>query len=207
MAIIVKDEKKEYPKASEGQHLAVCVDVVGPWEAVDDFDKDKPYPIQKIAYVFQLDESRQDGKPFEVAREFSLTFGQKANLRKFLSGWRGKAITDDEAKAGVDIDYTGKPAYLTIEHKAKRAGGTRVEVASVMPPPKQLPPITPQPYTRAEYWKKRADEDQAKSRALAEKMSMVRAAEARNAADFSEPPAGLDTGNDDLPFSPGILWP
>lgn len=198
MAIIVKDEKKDYPKASEGQHLAVCVDVIGPWEAVDDYDKDKPYPIRKIAYVFQLDEARADGKPFEVAREFSLTFGKKANLRKFLGDWRGKAISDDEAKGGVDIDFRGRPAYLTIEHKAKRAGGTRVEVASVMPPPKQIPPLAPQPYTIAPYWAKRQAEDQAKSRALQEAQAMTRAVEARNAADFSSPPAGLDDGDDDL---------
>lgn len=205
MSIVVKDEKKEYPRASEGQHVAICVDIIGPWEAVDDYDKSKPYPIRKLAYVWQLDETRQDGKRFEVAREFSLTFGAKANLRKFLGAWRGKSIDDTEAKAGVDAaQFKGAPGLLTIEHKEKRAGGTRVEVASVIPLPKMVPAITATAdYTRAPYWQKRIEEDTAKSRALADTLAGVRAAEARNAADFSAPPAGLDSSKDDtddLPF-------
>lgn len=201
MTYIAKDEKKEYPRVEEGQHVGRCIDFIGPWEAVDDFDPAKPYPIQKVAYVWHLDQTRDDGKPFEVAREFSKTFGKKANLRKFLGGWRGKEIGDAEAKAGVDIDLKGRDALLMIEHKEKRAGGIRVEVSMAMPLPKVMTPLGVQPYTRAPYWAKRIEEDTAKSRALHERLQEVRATEARNAADFSDAPAGLDADQeDDLPF-------
>lgn len=207
MSFKIKDEKKEYPKASEGQHIGLCVDFIGPWMAVDDFDKDKPYPIQKVAYVWQLDEKRDDGKPFEVAREFSLTFGKKANLRKFVGGWRGKEISDTEAKEGVDIDFIGRAGYLTLEHKEKRAGGIRVEVSTIMPLPKVIPTPDAAPYTRADYWKKRIEEDETKSRKLQQAQAAAKAGEAANAEKFpaaaqgfNEFPAALEDGETDLPF-------
>lgn len=210
MAYKVKDEKKEYPKASAGQHIGLCVDFIGPWMAVDDYDKDKPYPIQKVAYVWQLDETREDGKPFEVAREFSLTFGKKANLRKFIGGWRGKEITDEEAKEGVDIDFTGRPGYLTLEHKTTRTGNLRVEVSTIMPLPKVIPTPDALPYKRAEWWKKRIDEDETKHRKLGQAQAAAQAKGAANAETFpaaaggmDEFPAALaaDDDEDSLPFS------
>ena len=209
MSYKAKDERKEYPKASEGQHIGLCVDFIGPWEAVDDFDKTKPYPIRKVAYVWQLDENRDDGKPFEIAREFSLTFGKKANLRKFIGDWRGKEIVDDEAKAGVEIDFKGKAAYLTVSHSPKANGqGITAKVTALMPLPKALPTPDAKPYERAAYWAKRIEEDTSKSRALQEQRASAAAAGAQNADRFPAPaeglsdfPAALDDDSDEsLPF-------
>ena len=201
MSFKAVDTKKDFPKASEGQHVARCVDFIGPWEAIDDYDPKEPYPIQKVALVWQLDEQRQDGKPFEVARDFTLSFGKKANLRRFIGMWRGKEITDAEAKAGVEIDYTGQDGFLTIEHKEKRAGGVRVEVASVIPLPKMIAKLEPQPYTRAPYWAKRIEEDTAKSRLLQQENL---AAATKGAANFDDFPDALEDGtakdDSDLPF-------
>ena len=201
MPTIIKDTKKEFPKASEGQHVAICVDFIGPWRAVDDFDPKKPYLVQKCAYVWQIDEQRQDLKPFELAREFTMSFGPKANLRRFIGQWRGKEITDQEAKGqGIDLEaFVGKPGLLTVQHREKRAGGIRVEVSSIIPLPKQIGAISASAYTRAEYWAKRIAEDEDQATRLEQEQMAAGAAQQER---FQDIPAALQEpeSDSDLPF-------
>jgi len=199
MPTIIKDERKEYPNPSEGQHVAVAVDLVGPWRAVDTYDPEKPYLIQKVAFVFQLDEMRQDLKPFELSREFTLSFGPRANLRKFISGWRGKEITDAEAKAGVDIEqFLGTCGIVTVEHKPKKKGGIWATITNITPILKSMTGIAKSDYTRAEWLTKRMAEDEAAADVF-EKARLVEVAQQEER--FQDVPAALSKPEpDDPPF-------
>lgn len=78
-------------------------------------------------------------KPFVISKEYTLSFVDKANLRKHLESWRGKAFTDEEA-ANFDITkLCGVPCMLNIVHKSSSDGTkTYANIASVSPIPKGL---------------------------------------------------------------------
>jgi hypothetical protein len=67
MAYTAKHEKKQYPQPTQGGHGGICVDFIGPWRSVSDYPGEDQYPIQKVAYVWQIDQAKADGTPFEVA--------------------------------------------------------------------------------------------------------------------------------------------
>ena len=52
--------------------------------------------------------------------------GEKANLRKDLESWRGKAFTDDEAKAFDVTNLMGKACMINIIHEAAKNDPTKI---------------------------------------------------------------------------------
>lgn len=97
----------------------------------------------KINIVWQIDETRDDGKPFTVRKRYTLSLHEKAALRKDLESWRGRAFTEQELQ-GFDLENLLKvPALLNIIHNQKD-GSTFANVASIMRLPKtmQAPEIT-----------------------------------------------------------------
>jgi hypothetical protein len=110
---------------------------------------------EKYAFVFQIDEPNPDtGKRFELAQRFTLSVGAKSNLVKFLGQWRGKSISPDEAKNGINLaGLDGLNGFMVIEHRPSKTGDkTFANILSVSPLPKGTPKLTAEGYSRAEYW-------------------------------------------------------
>lgn len=85
--------------------------------------------------VFKEENGEQ---PFVISKEFTLSMNEKANLRKFLEGWRGKGFTEKEAESFDITKLLGKPCMLSIIHKTSKAGKTYAEISSVSTLPKGL---------------------------------------------------------------------
>jgi hypothetical protein len=73
---------------------------------------------------------------------------EKANLRAFLTSWRGKAFTEEEASEFDVTKLLGVPCLLNVIHKQGRKDPTKVfdEIASATPLPKGMacpPQINP----------------------------------------------------------------
>lgn len=89
--------------------------------------------------VFKEENGEQ---PYVISKEFTLSMHEKATLRKFLEGWRGKAFTEKESEA-LDITVLiGKPCMLSIIHKTSKSGSTYAEISScsAMPKGMEAPP-------------------------------------------------------------------
>lgn len=203
-----KNEDKPFPIHPEGQFAARCVDVIDLGESVTDYPGKPPYLAQKVALAFwtgQVDENPEvSQEPVNVVMEFTLSMGEKANLRKFLQSWRGKAYTDEEAKQGVPVDNLyGVAALVSVEQFSSKAGRKYARISSISPLPKQMasavPPVESIDYTRDEWWSKKK-EQYAKDAAEFRAKSRPKASASQNAAGFEDfPPA--DYGDDeDLPF-------
>jgi hypothetical protein len=144
MAIIARDNRKEWTAAPEGLHQAVCIDVVDlglvptPWG-----DK------SKVRIVWQLSEINPDtGKPFEVRRDFGLSLSEKAHLRGTLEAWRGRKFTKEELD-GFDLErLIGANCQVQIIHNLSDEGRTYANVQAVVPPARNLPKLHPQDYVR-----------------------------------------------------------
>lgn len=77
-------------------------------------------------------------KPHVVSKDFTLSMADKATLRKFLEGWRGKAFTDDESKAFDITVLLGKPCMLSVIHKTSKMGKVYAEISSISSVPKGM---------------------------------------------------------------------
>lgn len=180
---------KAFPLPPEGQYTAICVDGVdlGEQENVKFGNWS-----QKYAIVFQINETNPEtGKRFEISERYTVSMGEKANLRKFLGQWRGRTYTNAEAEEGAPLHkLEGVNALVQIGHNQSEATGkTYANIISIMPLPKGMAKIKAENYTRAEYW--------AEVKAKARKPEPVAAS---GGVEFEDFPGALEETDDDLPF-------
>lgn len=157
--IIAKNEGgAQFQPHPEGQFAARCVDVIDLGEKVERF-ADKPEKLShKVALVFHTGEKNVDGSAIDLAKEFTLSMFELANLRKFLEAWRGKTFTDDEVEAGAPLHkLCGVTALVSVEHKTSGGGRTYANITSCTKLPKVMEPGAPigDHYERPEYLIKR----------------------------------------------------
>ena len=139
-------EGGNFEPAPQGVHQAVCVDVIdkGILEVTYAGETKKQH---KIVLSWQIDETREDGKPFLVSKRYTLSLNEKATLRKDLESWRGRAFTRDE-EAGFDVESVlGANCLLNIQHKTV-GDKTYANVVSIMPLVKGMGKIAAKGYVR-----------------------------------------------------------
>ena len=196
----VRDDRPAIEPHPEGQFAAVCIDLIDLGLTVETFGKEEPKLVDKVALVFRTEETRE-GKPLHIHQEFTCSMGKKANLRKFLESWRGKAYTDEEVKKqGVPLDkLCGNGALITVAHKQSQAGNTYGYISSIAMLPKQMRDGMPtmDAYTRHEFWEKRKADYRAKAEAFQPKSGGSTGHADGHFADYPEGPEGDD---DSLPF-------
>jgi len=125
----------DFEVAPAGTHAAVCVAVIELGLQEEEYQGEKKKQ-QKVMIVFQLvDEQSKTGKPICVGRDFTASLAAKANLSKFLTGWRGKPFVEDE-----EFDMTklvGRCCLVSISHKKSADGSkTYAKLDSVAQPMK-----------------------------------------------------------------------
>lgn len=102
--------------------------------------------------LFGEDESGQplteniDGHemPMTISKSYTLSMHEKAGLRIALSAWRGKAFTEEEAKAFDVSKLMGSYAMVNVTH-SETNGKTYTNVAGLSPIPGALKNAKPAP--------------------------------------------------------------
>jgi len=80
-----------------------------------------------------MTEGDYEGKPFMISNFYTLSLSEKANLRKDLESWRGKAFTPDELE-GFDVEkLIGANCLLNIIEHKKMDGSKFAKIASISP--------------------------------------------------------------------------
>jgi len=93
----------------------------------------------KVRITWELNEMMQDGRPFSISREYTASIGDKANLRKDLESWRGRAFSSDELRNFSLENVLGAPCLLGVVHRPSKDGSkTYANVGSVMALPKGM---------------------------------------------------------------------
>lgn len=73
-----------------------------------------------------------------IGRTFTASMSTKANLRKFVEGWRGKAFQNDDEAENYELNKLGgQAALITVQH-AERGAKTYANIASAGPLPKGM---------------------------------------------------------------------
>lgn len=148
MAIFATSEASSKLEAIEtGSHIATCVQMIHIGTVSIEFEG-KPVKGNKVRITFELpgllvkfkeDEPEQ---PRFISKEFTLSLGSKASLRKFLDTWRGKPFTEDEAKAFDITKLLGVSCMLSIGSKTSAKGQAYNTIDSALALPKGIPAPT-----------------------------------------------------------------
>jgi hypothetical protein len=196
--ITAKGSDTKYQSHPEGQFVAQCVDTINLGEKVEEFAGKPPKITSKCAIVFRTGErNAETGEYIDVAGEFTVSMGEKANLRKFLEQWRGKPYKVEQIEEGVPLHkLTGQYGLLTVAHKTSRNNRTYAIIGACVGVPQQMQG-TLKPYAdykRADFWETRKKEYADGVRAF--KASRATAPDEEEFSDYPE----TDVDDTSLPF-------
>jgi hypothetical protein len=195
--ITARGTESKFKAHDEGQFVGQCVDTIDLGEKVQDFPGTKPYLAPTCALVFRTGEKNEEtGEYIDIAREFTVSMGEKSNLKKFLEQWRGKPYTKEQIEAGVPLDkLTGNHGLLTVAHRVSGKGRTYANITACVGVPKQMQGNLTKytDYERAEYWATKKAE-------YADSAAKFRGESAAPSQDFDDFPSALKDDDDDLPF-------
>lgn len=193
--IVAKGSDAKFKPHPDGQFVGQCVDTIDLGDAVEQYQEQPKKLAHKCVLVFRTGErNEQTGEFIDIAREFTVSMGDKAALRKFLEQWRGKPYNTEQVEAGVPLHkLAGQHGLLTVAHKVSRNGNLYATIAACVGIPKQMANTVTNydDYVRADFWEQ-------KKKDYADAARKFRAAQdPDNADDFD----GFANDNaDDLPF-------
>ena len=144
----------DFKKVPQGVHMGRCYSLIDlGTQLVRSQHGDKQ--LHKIRIAWELFGEDNDGNPLTIERDgnvtpmtinksYTLSLNEKANLRKDLESWRGRAFTDEEAK-GFDISkLLNVYCMINVTH-SETNGKTYANVASITPIPSALKNAKPEP--------------------------------------------------------------
>lgn len=114
----------DFDPIPQGTHHAICYSIFDLGTQFNDYYGKRQH---KVLFCWELPEQRiqieKDGEeknlPRATSKQYTLSLGEKANLRKDLETWRGRAFTPEELK-GFDLrKVLGANCFLQIIHKDK----------------------------------------------------------------------------------------
>src|SRR3990167_7229745 len=138
MTTLAPKSEKIFVLAPAGTHMARCYYFLHIGTNLDQY-MGEPKEFNKIRLTFELPEETKVFKeergpePIVISQEYTLSLGEKANLRKLVEGILGKTLTENEADTFDLESLVGEPCLLTIKHKTSKAGNERAEIASAAP--------------------------------------------------------------------------
>lgn len=160
--ITAKASDAKFKTHPEGQYVAQCVDAIDLGERVEEFAGKPKKLAHKCALVFRTGEKNEDtGEFIDISREFTVSMGELANLRKFLEQWRGKPYSAEQISAGVPLHkLAGNHGLLSVAHRTSGGGRTYANITACVSVPKQMGnlPAFLAAYVRADYWQERKEE-------------------------------------------------
>ena len=149
MAIIAKSSGNgdgvAYSPIPAGNYVARCYSMIDLGTREEEILGQKKI-VHKVRVTFELPTElkvfnpEKGEQPCVISKEFTLSMNEKANLRAFLTSWRGKAFTEEEASAFDVTKLLGVPCLLNVIHKQGRKDPSKVfdEIASATPIPKGM---------------------------------------------------------------------
>lgn len=133
----------------EKEHQIVLSHIFGPFQQVSEY-KGKKSMQTKVILMFEIDQRFTDGeflgKRMLHSIWFTLSIGEKSNMRPFLVSWRGRDFNPEE-EVQFDISkLIGINAFAQFILKTKQDGGKKITISSIRRIPKGDPttPMTPE---------------------------------------------------------------
>jgi len=129
-----------------GIKFAVCV---GVYDLGTHFDRMYDKERHSGVFIFEVPSERititKDGEdkdlPRQISNRYTLSLGEKANLRRDLESWRGRGFSEEELDGFNILAVLGAPCQLLITHKEKQgAKYPTARIGNIMSMPKGVAP-------------------------------------------------------------------
>ena len=124
----------------EGNHSAVCVAVIDLGTHAESY-QGVTKEQRKVYLAWELvGHTTKEGKPHVVCDQFTVSFNEKAKLRKLIETWRGKKFAEGEE---FEVDkIVGRACFLQISHGKSGSGNDIYKIDAVTTIPKGIPSPT-----------------------------------------------------------------
>lgn len=127
--------------APAGTHVARCYGCISLGTQHSEMFADQ----FKVMLLFELPYERMPGfepgqpdRPMVISKEYSLSLGKKATLRKHLDSWRGRPFNEQELQGFEVSAVVGAPCQVTVVHTPKQDGGIYAKIESIVGLPKGM---------------------------------------------------------------------
>lgn len=191
----------DFKPAPAGTHVARCIKLVDLGTQHDEY-QGKPLVRSRILVFWELchEKTEIDGemRPFIVTKFYTNSLAEKANLRKDLEQWRGRAFSEEELKRFDLQTILGVACMLSVVHNDK--GKAQVGSIMKMPRGQDAPPPYNSPVAfwldefKQEIFESLSDNLQALIKKSPEYQEIVNPLSARKPGHFSDM-------KDDLPWT------
>jgi hypothetical protein len=136
-----------------GTYLARCYSMVQIGTIEDEFQGQKKL-MNKVRITWELPTEmkvfnpEKGEQPQAISKEFTLSMHEKSTLRAFLTAWRGKGFTEEEARKFDVTKLLGVPCMLSIIHEPGKKDPSKIYdkiagVSTVMKGVEMPPQINP----------------------------------------------------------------
>jgi hypothetical protein len=100
--------------------------------------------LRKIKFVWEVHGHDEDGtplvtdkdEPMIITRDYTMSWGDKATLRRDLESWRGRPFTEEEQRRFDLKNVLDQWCMINVQHKPRQKGGVFANVIGVTPVPK-----------------------------------------------------------------------
>ena len=146
MSLFAESTGGSFKPVPAGMHLARCYRIIDLGTQKSEYEGKVNF-LRKIKVVWEVHGTDEDGtpivtdkgEPFIITKDYTLSWGEKANLRKDLEAWRGKPFSQDEQRRFDLKNVLDKFCMINVQHKPRRTGdGVYANVVSVTPVPAAL---------------------------------------------------------------------
>ena len=144
MSFFVED-KGNFESTPPGSHLARCYRIVDLGTQKSEYQGQVKY-LHKVMLGWEIHGVNEDGtpikmndgRPFGIFKNYTLSWSEKANLRLDLQSWRGKPFTQEEMRKFDLKNVLGAWCMLNVIERAGQDGKTYTNVNGVTPVPAMI---------------------------------------------------------------------
>ena len=131
-------ESSGFKSVPPGTYQARCIRLIDIGTQEGEYNG-KKLSRNQVIIVWELpteliDDGDYAGEPYIISKFFTASLSDRANLRKYLETWRGKAFTPEELKGFKLQNILDKPCMLSIIHSETG----RAKIGGVMALPKGM---------------------------------------------------------------------
>jgi hypothetical protein len=202
------ESNSSFENCPPGLHLARCYRIIDLGTQETTYMGQVKF-LHKILFGWEIhgidDNARplktKDNRPFSIAKNYTLSWSEKANLRNDLQSWRGKQFTKDELNRFDLKNVLGAWCMLNVIEKDGQNGAVFSNVDSITPVPGALKASLPEPHNKLQMFNL-AEPDMEVFNTLSDNMraKIEKSPEWKRAKDGAPAPVSAPEGEDDIPF-------
>lgn len=135
--------KKEFKIQPAGNHIARVYSVIHLGIQAEEYmGEEKLMDKVRIGFELPLENTvfkeGDEPKPFTISQEYTLSMGDKANLRKLVEGMIGHGLLEQDAVSFDVLDLMGRACMLNVIHKTSAKGNEYAQIVGAAPLPKGI---------------------------------------------------------------------